>query len=336
VIDAINMILGTGYPTAVTAAATKTHLEGAEVPETTNLAIEYGDEVLAVRASCHPFGDGPELIVEIERALDVRLELGSVSDRDAQGHVLPEQLSDLLAGRLGQVAGLEVGPADRVRFLQDQPASRVEAIYATPIVTASRKAMRGRGSNPRARPRLLLAGQRTATSARCEATRNSERDERDDDEEPADDSWSSGCWPVTAVVLRWPGGARRVAGQQQRRCSTAVVGCSVRPLRQMTPSVEQIDGPTTSAPRHSSRPGGGARRPALLSRWLERRKGMEELRERSLDELGPVDYLVVEFAGQQNFTGEAAAELLRLHDADHPGRTDHHARPTMARSCPGA
>jgi hypothetical protein len=38
--------------------------------------------------------------------------------------------------------------------------------------------------------------------------------------------------------------------------------------------------------------------------------------ERTLDELGPVDYLVVEFPpGQQNFTGEAAAELLRLHDA---------------------
>jgi hypothetical protein len=38
--------------------------------------------------------------------------------------------------------------------------------------------------------------------------------------------------------------------------------------------------------------------------------------ERSLDELGPVDYVVVEFpAGQQNFTGEAADELLRLHDA---------------------
>jgi len=38
--------------------------------------------------------------------------------------------------------------------------------------------------------------------------------------------------------------------------------------------------------------------------------------ERSLDELGPVDYLVVEFpAGQQNFTGAAADELLRLHDA---------------------
>jgi hypothetical protein len=38
--------------------------------------------------------------------------------------------------------------------------------------------------------------------------------------------------------------------------------------------------------------------------------------ERSLDELGPVDYLVVEFpAGHQNFTGEAAEELLRLHDA---------------------
>ena len=37
--------------------------------------------------------------------------------------------------------------------------------------------------------------------------------------------------------------------------------------------------------------------------------------DRSLDELGPVDYLIVEFpAGHQNFTGEGAAELLRLHD----------------------
>jgi Family of unknown function (DUF6325) len=36
---------------------------------------------------------------------------------------------------------------------------------------------------------------------------------------------------------------------------------------------------------------------------------------RSLDELGPVDYLIVEFpAGAQNFTGEGAAELIRLHD----------------------
>ena len=38
--------------------------------------------------------------------------------------------------------------------------------------------------------------------------------------------------------------------------------------------------------------------------------------ERSLDELGPVDYLIVEFpAGTQNFTGEGAAELVKLHDA---------------------
>ena len=38
--------------------------------------------------------------------------------------------------------------------------------------------------------------------------------------------------------------------------------------------------------------------------------------ERSIDELGPVDDLIVEFpAGQQNFTGEGADELLRLHDA---------------------
>jgi hypothetical protein len=38
--------------------------------------------------------------------------------------------------------------------------------------------------------------------------------------------------------------------------------------------------------------------------------------ERSLNELGPIDYVVVEFpAGAQNFTGEMADELLRLVDA---------------------
>jgi hypothetical protein len=38
--------------------------------------------------------------------------------------------------------------------------------------------------------------------------------------------------------------------------------------------------------------------------------------DRSIDELGPVDYLVVEFpAGHQTFTGEAAEQLLRLHDS---------------------
>ena len=38
--------------------------------------------------------------------------------------------------------------------------------------------------------------------------------------------------------------------------------------------------------------------------------------ERSIDELGPVDYLIVEFpAGAQNFTGEGAEELVKLHDA---------------------
>ena len=38
--------------------------------------------------------------------------------------------------------------------------------------------------------------------------------------------------------------------------------------------------------------------------------------ERSLDELGPVDYLIVEFpAGHQNFTGEGLDELLKLHDS---------------------
>ena len=38
--------------------------------------------------------------------------------------------------------------------------------------------------------------------------------------------------------------------------------------------------------------------------------------ERSIDDLGPVDYLIVEFpAGQQNFTGEGIDELVRLHDS---------------------
>jgi hypothetical protein len=37
--------------------------------------------------------------------------------------------------------------------------------------------------------------------------------------------------------------------------------------------------------------------------------------DRSIDELGPVDYLIIEFPpGQQHFTGEGAAEILRLHD----------------------
>lgn len=38
--------------------------------------------------------------------------------------------------------------------------------------------------------------------------------------------------------------------------------------------------------------------------------------ERELSTLGPVDYLVIDFpAGQQNFTGEIAEELLKLVDA---------------------
>ena len=38
--------------------------------------------------------------------------------------------------------------------------------------------------------------------------------------------------------------------------------------------------------------------------------------ERTLDEMGPVDFLVIEFpAGQANFTGEIADELVRLVDA---------------------
>src|SRR4051794_20861731 len=41
-----------------------------------------------------------------------------------------------------------------------------------------------------------------------------------------------------------------------------------------------------------------------------------QMTDTSLDELGPVDYLVIEFpAGAKNFTGEMAAELLKLVEA---------------------
>jgi hypothetical protein len=48
----------------------------------------------------------------------------------------------------------------------------------------------------------------------------------------------------------------------------------------------------------------------------EKETHMSDEREPTLDELGPVDYLVIEFpAGQQNFTGEAVEELGRLSEA---------------------
>src|SRR5437867_7054938 len=44
--------------------------------------------------------------------------------------------------------------------------------------------------------------------------------------------------------------------------------------------------------------------------------GGERVSEREIDELGPVDYVVVEFpAGASNFTGEMAKELVALVDA---------------------
>src|SRR5438046_9588697 len=44
--------------------------------------------------------------------------------------------------------------------------------------------------------------------------------------------------------------------------------------------------------------------------------GGERVSEREIDELGPVDYVVVEFpAGASSFTGEMARELVALVDA---------------------
>ena len=49
---------------------------------------------------------------------------------------------------------------------------------------------------------------------------------------------------------------------------------------------------------------------------LSQRGGTSECQITSLDELGPVDYLVVEFpAGASNFTGEMATELIALVEA---------------------
>ena len=48
VIDAINWFMNSSYPVAVTCAGGRVNLEGAEVPETTSMAIEYPENYLAV------------------------------------------------------------------------------------------------------------------------------------------------------------------------------------------------------------------------------------------------------------------------------------------------
>jgi hypothetical protein len=53
---------------------------------------------------------------------------------------------------------------------------------------------------------------------------------------------------------------------------------------------------------------GRSRAPAATIGWI--------MTDAALDELGPVDYVIVEFpAGQANFTGEMVDELLKLVDA---------------------
>jgi predicted dehydrogenase len=48
VIDAIHWFMGSSYPVAVTCAGGKGNLEGAEIPETTCMSIEYPENYLAV------------------------------------------------------------------------------------------------------------------------------------------------------------------------------------------------------------------------------------------------------------------------------------------------
>jgi predicted dehydrogenase len=48
IVDAINMILGSSYPTAVSCLAGKVDVNGSEVPETVSMTIEYPENFLAV------------------------------------------------------------------------------------------------------------------------------------------------------------------------------------------------------------------------------------------------------------------------------------------------
>ena len=48
IVDAINMILGSSYPSVVSCMAGKADVEGSEVPETTSMTIEYPENFLAV------------------------------------------------------------------------------------------------------------------------------------------------------------------------------------------------------------------------------------------------------------------------------------------------
>jgi Family of unknown function (DUF6325) len=58
----------------------------------------------------------------------------------------------------------------------------------------------------------------------------------------------------------------------------------------------------------------GATVAANVKQTIRKEEAMTQ--NRSLDELGPVDYLIVEFpAGQQNFTGEGVRELVKLHES---------------------
>jgi predicted dehydrogenase len=53
IVDGINMILGSSYPTAVSCQAGKVDVEGSEVPETASMTIEYPENFLVVFTVCY-------------------------------------------------------------------------------------------------------------------------------------------------------------------------------------------------------------------------------------------------------------------------------------------
>src|SRR5436305_12693920 len=116
-----------------------------------------------------------------------------------------------------------------------------------------------------------------------------------------------------------PGACRppcRAVSQQRRALSDAITDRGLR--GRIVPSGWRLGGGRGRTPSYSSGRGEVARASLrdACGRTGSPTKGPEEMTETSLaepatslDELGPVDYAVVEFpAGKSNFTGEMAAE----------------------------
>src|SRR5690242_4537618 len=111
---------------------------------------------------------------------------------------------------------------------------------------------------------------------------------------------STGSSSISAMTITTTSSTRRNAFASPCQCSdqlgpALLAGASGNPGR--------INGPRPLPPKEGTR--------------QQSRKREHAMTETSLDQLGPVDYIVVEFpAGESNFTGEMAKELLALVDSE--------------------